>query len=65
MTSTQFKNKLKRKDIVKVTILASNWKGTLGILEDPVPETDWWNVRVANGNETMRLLLKTSEFTKQ
>lgn len=45
---------------MQVVILVPNWYGVIGILEDHIPNTDWWNVRI---NSDLRLALTQDEFS--
>jgi hypothetical protein len=42
-----------------VRILVPHWAGTIGILEDKIDGTNWYNVRVS---DDLRLALTPDEF---
>lgn len=43
----------------RVVVLVGFWKGTLGKVEDKIPGTEWFNVRVS---PDLRLVLYKNEF---
>lgn len=45
---------------MKVKILITKWAGTIGVLEDKIDGTNWYNVRVSSD---LRLALTPDEFT--
>lgn len=45
---------------MKVKLLVGCWLGTVGVVEDRIPGTEWFNVRVS---PDLRLALKATEFT--
>jgi hypothetical protein len=46
--------------VVDVIVLTAKWWGIPGWLEDQIPGTEWFNVRVGGG--VGRLALRRSEF---
>ena len=47
---------------MKVKILIGHYRNQIGVLEDKIPNSDWFNVRVNKEAGGMRLVLTEEEF---
>ena len=48
---------------MKVKILIGLWANTIGVLEDKIPNSNWFNVRIIEPvNNNFRLALTRNEF---
>jgi hypothetical protein len=54
-----FQHLLKHPKIMKVIIKIGNFKEVIGVLEDKIPNSDWFNVRIS---PNLRLALTEKEF---
>lgn len=51
--------KINKSRNMKVKILIGVWQNVIGVLEDKIPNSNWFNVRVSNN---LRLALTLEEF---